>query len=171
MAILLILCTILYASLDSLLYSNFTAIGNQEGHFFYFFIWTFSIATYFLIQSTNIFKKHHFSFRYQKLLATYVYLSCILTPIIPYTNTNPFLDDLHVLLIMSSVFIFLGIWFYFIYHLKVNHHPLISKIEVSFILFVHLLAFIFLFFSSINSLIEVLIIAYMIIFIEIFKKN
>lgn len=171
MAILLILLTILYAGLDNIFYSNFTVIGNQEGHFLYFFVWTLMIATYFFIQSTHIFNKYHFSFKYQKPLALYVFLSCIITPMIPYTEKNPLLDDLHVLCIMSSTFIFIGIWFYFIYHMKARHKRLISKIELPFVLLIHLLAIIFLLYGCINSLIEALIIFYMILLIEFLKKN
>ena len=135
MGIFLIIMTCLYASLGSLTQSNFTVIGNQEGHQIYFILWTFSIATYFLYNSIQLLKKFNYSFKYQKVISTYIYLACIITPFIPYTEQNQFLDDLHVFLAFSSATLFLIVWLFFLNHIK----PITKQLELPFFLMVQTL--------------------------------
>ena len=166
MGIILIILTCLYASLGSLTQSNFTVIGNQEGHLIYFVLWTFSIATYFLYNSMKLLKKFNYSFRYQKIVSTYIYLACVITPLVPYTEQNPFFDDLHVFLAFSSATLFLIVWLFFLNHIK----HITKQLEVPFFLLIQLLGLCLVYFSSINSVIELIIIIAMIILIEFLKK-
>lgn len=171
MAFILIFLTLLYASLDSLTQSNFTVIGNIPGNFYYFLIWTFFIATYFLYNSSNVFKKYHFTFKWQHYISLYIYFACLLTPLIPYTQTNPFFDDLHVFLAMSSSILFLGVWLIFLWHIHQIYPQLSKKIEVPFWIFIQTLIGCLFFFGQINSIIELLLVISMIFLIEFLKKN
>ena len=170
MAILLILATLLYSSLGSVTVDNFTVIGNTKGNLIYFIVWTFFIATYFLLNSKKICEKFHFTFRYQKLISSYIYFACIITPFIPYTEKNVFLDDLHVFLAFSSATLFLFVWLLLLGHLK-NHFPEVTrKIELPFLLMVHTLGLCLVYFGIINSIIELIIIISIILLIEFLKK-
>ena len=164
--ILLIIMTCLYASLDSLTQSNFTVIGNKEGYLGMFIIWTFCIATYFLYNSIQLLKKYNYTFKYQKILSTYIYLACIITPFIPYTEQNPFLDDLHVFFAFSSATLFLIVWLFFLNHIK----HITKQLELPFLLLIQILGISLVYFSSINSIIELIIIIAMILLIEFLKK-
>jgi len=116
-------------------------------------------------------KKFHYSFPYQKIICSYIYLACITTPLIPYTEKNPFLDDLHVFLAMSSSFLFLWVWGMFLWHLKSTYPTITHKIELPFWIFIQTLLGCIFFFNQINSVIELLLVISMIILIDFLKKS
>lgn len=171
MSYLIIFITIAYASLASLTQSNFTVIGNQEGYFWYFFLWTLIVATYFFYYTAKVFKAYHFILPYQKLISYYIYFACLLTPIIPYTENNPLLDDLHVFLAISSSICFLGVWICFLWHVKQMFPITAKKIELPFWMIIQTLILCLFFFGHINSVIEVILVISLALLIEVLLKN
>ena len=134
-------------------------------------IWTILVASYFLYNSRKLTKKFHSSFPHQKIISAYIYLSCIITPFIPYTEQNPFLDDLHVFFAMSSSVLFLGVWLRFLWHIKLCYPEISRKIDVPFWMLIQTLIGCVFFFNQINSVIELILVICIIFLIEFLKKS
>lgn len=170
MEYLIILITLIYASLGSITQTNFTGIANEQGYSLFFLVWTILIASYFFSQSKKIFQKFHFSFKGMKILSIYIYIACLITPLIPYTKNSELLNELHVFFAMSSSCLFIGIWIAFLFHLSQIYPNIHQKIQLPFRLMVVTLIGCTFFFGCINSLVELLLVISMILLIKFLKK-
>lgn len=171
MSYFIILLTLAYASLGSFIRDNFTTIGNQEGHFWHFFVWTILIACYFFYYTKKVFNLYHYSFKHENLIASYVMISLITTPLIPYTETNPLLDDLHVFLAMSSCIVFIGIWLSFLWYTKKTNPTLSQQLELPLQMIIYTTIALIFIFNRINSIVEIVFVLSLIILIEFLLKN
>ena len=170
MAMIISLLTIGYALLGSLTQDNFTTIGHQLGYPFLFIIWTSITATYFLKETVGVFKKFYYSFPFQKILSAYIYLAILMTPFIPYTEQNIFLDDLHVFFAMSASVIYLTAFGFFLLHLRKTQPQVTKQIEVPFWCVIYTLFFCLLFFGQINSIVEIVLVISMSYLLNFLKK-
>ena len=147
--------TLLYASQATLMNENFTGIANHQNQQFLFALWALMTASYFLRTSLNLFKAYQWHPPYLKYVSPMIFLGISLAPWIPYQDSMPHLETLHVFMAMGASVLFLILLGFFITYLQTLDLDLYHKYEPPFRLIILTLVILLLWSGHVNSLIEI----------------
>lgn len=164
--------TLFVCSRESLLYENVTYIANHTKYRYLVCLLAMMLSIHYFVNFKEIFRKTNFDQKYIKNLLLFSCLLITITFFIPYnTSIYPILSKFHVLTALGGSILFILLLNVYMWFLQSSN---IGLYQIVFPIYLGLITgciSIFVWFGSVNSLVELFFILMINYLIYIFDKN
>ena len=170
--IIIPILTIFVTTRSSFLYENVTYIANHTQHRFLVCILAILLSYHYFSSFKIIFKQTHFKNTLTSKLLLLTTLSITIAFLIPYNpSLYPLFSKLHVLFSLGGAIVFILLLNIFFWFIQTHHIDLYRKTFGVYLSLISGCISIFVWFGSVNSLLELYFILMINLLIEMLLKN